>query len=100
MTSEQIWGLIMGVLFCGYGGFVLSHLVCSYRRPLRGGKTGRGRPLSRVAIGLTGSSWFSFGLLALASIFIPAITPAAIPFAVIAVGVAYLASGIWDDLRR
>ena len=100
MASEQTWALIMGSLFCAYGGYALSHLVCSYRRPLRWGKTGRGRALSRVAIILTGGAWFSFGLLALASIFVRAITPAAIPFALIAVAVAYLVSGIWDDFRR
>jgi hypothetical protein len=30
--GEQIWALIMGVLFCAHGGFTLPHLVCSYRR--------------------------------------------------------------------
>ena len=99
MTSEQIWASIMGLLFCAYGGYALSHLVCSYRRPLRWGKTGKGRPLSRLAIVLTGGSWLAFGLLALASVFVRAITPAAIPFAIGAIALAYLVSGIWDDLK-
>ena len=99
MTSEQIWALVVGIFTSAYGVFLLSHLVWSYRRPLRWGK-GRGRVMSRFAVTVTGGSLLFFGIAAFASIFVPAITPIALPAAVIVFVLAGFTAGIVDDLRK
>jgi hypothetical protein len=100
MTSEQIWALAVGLRFSAYGTFILSHVVCSHRRPLRWGKAAPRRVVSRPSIILTGGAWLAFGMAALASIFLQRITPIALSSGVAVLFLAYLVAGTLDAFRR
>ena len=99
MNSEQIWALIIGSLTRGYGIFILSHLVRSYRRPLRWAR-GRGALMSRFAITLTGGSLLLWGMTAFTCFFVPSITPIAFPIALLVFMLAGFTAGLVDDLRK
>ena len=90
----------MGLLVGAWGIFVLSHLVYPYRNPIRVGKKGGGRPMSRSGLALSGCSLIAIGVIAVANAFSPDIAYAILPWAAAVVFLLFISLLILDALKR
>ena len=70
-----------GLLFGALGVFELSHLVYPYRNPIRVGKKGGGRPMSRSMLFFSGCGLLAFGVISVTGAFSAETASAALPWA-------------------